>query len=85
MNSLLYISIGIGIAIGIIAALITRSRSYGILINIGAGILGSIVGVWAIGQIHYSFEEDKFISSLIASALLSIIIVWVMALLRRKG
>ncbi len=85
MNSLLFITIGIGIVIGAIAALITRSRSYGILINIGAGILGSAIGVWAIGQIHYNFENDKFISSLIASAMLSTIIVWVMALLRRKG
>lgn len=85
MGSLIYIAMGIGLIIGGIAAFITRSKSYGILINIGSGIAGAIIGVWAIKQIHFNFEEDRFTASLIASGLLSIIVVWVMALLRRKG
>lgn len=85
MSSLIYIAIGTGLAIGILGAFFTRSKSYGILINIISGIIGSIAGVWTMGQIHFSFDDDKFLSCLIASSLLSIILVWITALLRRKG
>lgn len=85
MNMLLLITIGIGIVVGVVGGLITKSKSYGLLINIGSGIVGSIIAYWAISQIFFNFEDDRFKVTMLASLFLSIIIVWVIALLRRKG
>ena len=85
MGSLIYIAIVVGIVTGLLGGLIMKSKSYGILINIATGIAGAVLGVWAIGKLSYTFEEDKYTASIICSIILSIIIVWLVALLRRKG
>lgn len=85
MGSLIYIAIVVGIVTGLLGGLIMKSKSYGILINIATGIAGAVLGIWAIGQLSYTFEEDKYTASIICSVILSIIIVWLVALLRRKG
>lgn len=75
----------IGAIIGLIGGLIMRSKYYGLLINIGTGVVGALIGEWAIKSISYTSEDDRITATLISATIVSIIVVWLIGLLRRKG
>lgn len=70
----LLISLVIGALAGWLGSLIIRGSGFGLIGNIVIGIIGSVVGTWVLGQLHFSFGSG-FWGSVLTRAIGAIVIL----------
>ena len=64
----------VGALAGWLGSLIIRGSGLGLIGNIVIGILGSFVGTWVLGKLHYSFGGG-FMGSILTGAVGAIVIL----------
>ncbi len=70
----LLISLVIGALAGWLGSLIIRGSGFGLIGNIVIGIIGSVVGTWVLGKLHFSFGSG-FGGSVLTGAVGAIVIL----------
>ena len=76
----LLMTLFVGAIAGWLGSKIWRGSGFGLIGNIIIGILGSFVGSWALGLIHFSFDND-FIGNILTGAVGAIVILAIANLL----
>lgn len=79
MNFILWIILGA--LAGWIAGQVMKGGGFGLLGNIGVGIVGSFIGGWLFGLL--GIGAGNLISSLVAAVVGAIILLYVVRLIRR--
>ncbi|GAB4403047.1 MAG: GlsB/YeaQ/YmgE family stress response membrane protein [Bacteroidia bacterium] len=72
----------IGIAAGYIAGRIMKGRGFGLIGNLIVGIVGAMVGGWALGALGF-YAKAGLMPSLITAVLGAVILLYIVGLIRR--
>jgi len=72
----------IGLAIGWVAGVMIRGRSFGIIIDVVIGIIGAMLGGWVAGIIGLS--EDNLFAALLLSLTIALVLVILVRFFARK-
>lgn len=75
-------SLILGVVTGWIANLVVRGGGYGLIVNIIAGALGSLLGNWIVSWFSY---QTPFIVNFIASILGAALLLWLVTALMRRN
>lgn len=79
--SLLYFAL-IGIVAGWLGGRIMKGRGFGLIGNLIVGVVGAIIGGWALGEL--GFRSSGLISSLITATLGSVILLFIVGLISKN-
>ncbi len=79
MGLILYLLLGA--VAGWIAGNLTKGGGFGLLGNIIVGVLGGVLGGFALGLL--GFTSSSLIGSLITSVIGAVLLLWIVAKLRR--
>lgn len=79
MNLILFLIIG-GVA-GWLAGLIMKGRGFGVLANIGVGIVGSLLGGFLFSLLGLS--SHGMIGSLVTATVGAVFLLWIVSLIKK--
>lgn len=74
----------IGAFAGFLAAKIFKGKSYGFVVNLVVGIIGSIVGGWVFNALNIFADGGSFMINLITSTVGAILFLWVLSIFKSR-
>ena len=74
----------IGAVAGWLAGVLVKGGGFGLLADIGIGILGAFIGGWLAGVLHISIGSG-WISSIVTATLGAVVLLLVLRLVRRRA
>jgi uncharacterized membrane protein YeaQ/YmgE (transglycosylase-associated protein family) len=73
----------VGLIAGWGAGKIMKGGGYGVIADILLGVVGGVVGGWAIGQL--GFGDGGLISSILVAILGAVILIWITRLIKKEA